>query len=95
EIAGLNVPRIINEATLAAIAYCLDKNVCGERNVLIYDLGGGSLDVSFLNIEGEILEKDFTTNERALYHLRITCERAKRQLSSSLNATIEIDSLFG
>ncbi|CAI2174376.1 6632_t:CDS:2, partial [Funneliformis geosporum] len=126
EIAGLNVPRIINEATLAAIAYGLDKNVCGERNVLIYDLGGGSLDVSLLNIEGGILEvkavngythlggedfdhrivnffvrqfkrrfkKDLITNERALSRLRIACERAKRQLSSSLNATIEIDSLF-
>ncbi|CAH1644543.1 unnamed protein product [Spodoptera littoralis] len=45
-IAGLNVLRIINEPTAAALAYGLDKNLKGERNVLIFDLGGGTFDVS-------------------------------------------------
>jgi molecular chaperone DnaK (HSP70) len=45
-ISGMNVPRIINEPTAAAIAYGLDKKVTGERNVLIFDLGGGTFDVS-------------------------------------------------
>ncbi|MCP6484308.1 Hsp70 family protein, partial [Klebsiella pneumoniae] len=47
-IAGLNVMRIINEPTAAAIAYGLDKKTSGERNVLIFDLGGGTFDVSIL-----------------------------------------------
>jgi molecular chaperone DnaK (HSP70) len=45
-IAGLNVLRIINEPTAAAIAYGLDKKQTGEKNVLIFDLGGGTFDVS-------------------------------------------------
>ncbi|XP_035511243.1 heat shock 70 kDa protein 1-like, partial [Morone saxatilis] len=49
-IAGLNVLRIINEPTAAAIAYGLDKGKSGERNVLIFDLGGGTFDVSILTI---------------------------------------------
>jgi len=54
-IAGLNVLRIINEPTAAAIAYGLDKKG-GERNVLIYDLGGGTFDVSLLSIEDGVFE---------------------------------------
>ena len=50
-IAGLNVLRIINEPTAAAIAYGLDKKGSGEKNVLIFDLGGGTFDVSILTIE--------------------------------------------
>jgi heat shock protein 1/8 len=53
-IAGLNVLRIINEPTAAAIAYGLDKKVRAERNVLIFDLGGGTFDVSILTIEDGI-----------------------------------------
>ncbi|KAJ8981909.1 hypothetical protein NQ317_007301 [Molorchus minor] len=45
-IAGINVLRIINEPTAAALAYGLDKNLKGEKNVLIFDLGGGTFDVS-------------------------------------------------
>jgi len=127
-IAGLNVLRIINEPTAAAIAYGLDKKVDGkgERNVLIFDLGGGTFDVSILTIEDGIFEvkstagdthlggedfdnrmvnhfteefkrkykKDLKTNKRALRRLRTACERAKRTLSSSTQASIEIDSLF-
>ena len=55
-IAGLNVLRIINEPTAAAIAYGLDKKVGAERNVLIFDLGGGTFDVSILSIEEGIFE---------------------------------------
>jgi len=53
-IAGLNVLRIINEPTAAAIAYGLDKKAQDERNVLIFDLGGGTFDVSLLTIDAEI-----------------------------------------
>merc|ERR1711890_155215 len=124
-IAGLTVMRIINEPTAAAIAYGLDKKE-GERNVLIYDLGGGTFDVSVLTIEDGIFEvkstagdthlggedfdnrmvdhfvnefkrkhkKDLSGNKRALRRLRTACERAKRTLSASAQANIEIDSLF-
>ena len=50
-ISGLNVLRIINEPTAAAIAYGLDKKADGEKNLLIFDLGGGTFDVSMLTIE--------------------------------------------
>ncbi|CAG9790548.1 unnamed protein product [Diatraea saccharalis] len=56
-IAGLKVLKIINEPTAAALAYGLDKNLKGEKNVLIYDLGGGTFDVSVLRIsEGSVYE---------------------------------------
>merc|ERR1712147_395119 len=125
-IAGLNVLRIINEPTAAAIAYGLDKKVGAERNVLIFDLGGGTFDVSILSIEDGIFEvkstsgdthlggedfdqelvkffkdefkrkykKDISGNKRALRRLRTACERAKRTLSASTQASIEVDSLF-
>ncbi|XP_060558022.1 heat shock protein 70 B2-like [Ruditapes philippinarum] len=126
-IAGLNVMRIINEPTAAALAYGLDKNLNDEKNVLIFDLGGGTFDVSILTIdEGSIFEvrstagdthlggedfdnrmvnhfveefkrkhkKDMSKNARSLRRLRTACERAKRTLSSSAEANIEIDSLF-
>merc|ERR1712194_669647 len=128
-IAGLNALRIINEPTAAAIAYGLDKKNgtdAGATNILIYDMGGGTFDVSLLKIEAGIFEvratagdthlggEDFDNrvvehcikefqrknkdvviegNHRALRRLRTQCERAKRTLSSSTTATIEIDSL--
>ena len=56
-IAGLNVLRIINEPTAAAIAYGLDKNnLQGEKNILIFDLGGGTFDVSLLTIDNGVFE---------------------------------------
>ena len=127
KIAGLNVLRIINEPTAAALAYGLDKNLKGEKNVLIFDLGGGTFDVSVLTIDkGSIFEvrstagdthlggedfdnrmvnhfvtefrrkyhKDISGNARALCRLRTACERAKRMLSSSTEAAIEIDALY-
>lgn len=126
-IAGFNVLRIINEPTAAAIAYGLDKmKKEGEKNVLIFDLGGGTFDVSILNIEDGLFEvqatagdthlggedfdnrlvnhfvqeferkykKNIAENKRSMRRLRTSCERAKRTLSSSAQAIIEIDSLF-
>src|SRR5690606_16502213 len=55
-IAGLNVLRIINEPTAAAMAYGLDKQEEGERWVLVYDFGGGTLDVSLLNMDSGVFE---------------------------------------
>jgi heat shock protein 1/8 len=123
-IAGLNVLRIINEPTAAAIAYGLDKKK-EEQTILIFDLGGGTFDVSILSIDDGIFEvkatagdthlggedfdnrmvdfclldikkklkKDLNGNQRGLRRLRTSCERAKRTLSSSTQAHIEIDSL--
>merc|ERR1712107_328333 len=118
---------VVTEPTAAAIAYGLDKKKGqGECNVLIFDLGGGTFDVSILSIEDGIFEvkstagdthlggedfdnrmvdhfvnefkrkhkKDLTGNKRALRRLRTACERAKRTLSASAQASIEIDSLF-
>lgn len=65
-IAGLNVLRIINEPTAAAIAYGLDKKMQGERNVLIFDLGGGTFDVSLLTIEEGIFEVKSTAGDTHL-----------------------------
>lgn len=125
-IAGLNVLRIINEPTAAAIAYGLDKKGQGEKNILIYDLGGGTFDVTIMSIEDGIFEvkstagdthlggedfdrrlmehfmqdfkkkhkKDISENKKAVRRLQTACEQAKKTLSSSTTATIEIDSLF-
>ncbi|CAH00348.1 Ssa2 [Kluyveromyces lactis] len=65
-IAGLNVLRIINEPTAAAIAYGLDKKDEGEKNVLIFDLGGGTFDVSLLTIEDGIFEVKATAGDTHL-----------------------------
>ena len=67
-IAGINVLRIINEPTAAAIAYGLDKKdkSTGEKNVLIFDLGGGTFDVSLLTIEEGIFEVKVTAGDTHL-----------------------------
>ncbi|KAI3790396.1 hypothetical protein L2E82_03399 [Cichorium intybus] len=67
-ISGLNVMRIINEPTAAAIAYGLDKKSSrkGEQNVLIFDLGGGTFDVSLLTIEEGIFEVKSTAGDTHL-----------------------------
>jgi heat shock protein 1/8 len=67
-ISGLNVMRIINEPTAAAIAYGLDKKASsvGEKNVLIFDLGGGTFDVSLLTIEEGIFEVKATAGDTHL-----------------------------
>jgi heat shock protein 1/8 len=124
-IAGLNVLRIINEPTAAAIAYGLDKKD-KEQNILIFDLGGGTFDVSLLTIDEGIFEVkatagdthlggedfdnilvnhfatefkrkfkcDLMESNKAVRRLKTACERAKRTLSSSQTASVELDSLF-
>nr|WGG62757.1 heat shock protein 70 [Neoseiulus californicus] len=128
KISGLNVMRMINEPTAAALAYGLDKRkvTSSKNNVLIFDLGGGTFDVSILSIVGGVFEvkatagdthlggedfdnrmvnhfveefclkhrKDISKNARAVRRLRTACEMAKRTLSCSTKASIDIDSLF-
>ena len=65
-ISGLNVLRIINEPTAAAIAYGLDKKYQNERNVLIFDLGGGTFDVSLLSLEDGLFEVKATNGHTHL-----------------------------
>merc|ERR1711970_1400013 len=65
-ISGMNILRIINEPTAAAIAYGLDKKVGAEFNVLIFDLGGGTFDVSILTIEEDIFEVKSTAGNTHL-----------------------------
>lgn len=123
-IAGLNVQRIINEPTAAAMAYGLNKS--NDHNIIIVDCGGGTTDFSVLNVSEEMFEvlatsgnshlggedfdnrmvrhfieefkrknkHDISTNQRAVKRLKTACERAKRTLSASTVASIEIDSLF-
>ena len=127
-IAGLNVLRIISEPTAAAIAYGLDSAyLTEEKNILIFDCGGGTFDVTVMNIADGIFEvlstggdghlggedidnklvshfisefkrknngKNIAENPRALKRLKTACERAKRALSSTASAQIELDSLL-
>lgn len=129
-IAGLEVKRIINEPTAAALAYGLDTDVGADGkncNILIFDLGGGTFDVSILSINNGIFEvkatggdthlggEDFdsnmvdyfvtefkrknkgldpTTSSRAMRRLRTACESAKRMLSTTTSAAVEVDALF-
>merc|ERR1719311_676599 len=64
QISGLNVLRIINEPTAAAIAYGLDKK--SEQNILVFDLGGGTFDVSLLTIDGGVFEVIATNGDTHL-----------------------------
>ena len=123
-IAGLNVLRIINEPTAASIAYGLDRN-SKEQNILVFDLGGGTFDVSILIVDSGVFEivsingdthlggedfdhrildyllkkikkqygKHLKDNKSAIQKLKTEIEKAKRHLSSSLQATFEIDEL--
>ena len=124
-IAGLNVLRIINEPTAAAIAYGLEKTK-GEKNILIFDCGGGTHDISILTIDDGVFEVkstagnthlggedfdnlvcdwacdefrkktklDIKSNARAYRRLRTVAERAKRILSTSTQATLEVDGIM-
>merc|ERR1711865_1231896 len=124
-ISSLNVLRIINEPTAAAIAYGLDKKG-GEKNILVFDLGGGTFDVTVLTIDNGVFEvvatngdthlggedfdqrvmeymmkifkrkhkQDMSKDKRSIQKLRREVERAKRALSSTSSARVEIESLF-
>ena len=133
KIAGLNVLRIINEPTAAAIAYGLDhKDDNNDNKILIFDLGGGTFDVSILSLDGTLFEvratggdthlggEDFDNEilkiclesfksqygidinenmndekcQKAYRRLKVECEKAKRNLSSSLEANIDMDALY-
>ena len=65
-ICGLNVLRIINEPTAAAVAYGLDVRTAGKRNVLVFDLGGGTFNVTLLTIEEGISEVKATAGDSHL-----------------------------
>jgi heat shock protein 5 len=123
-ISGMNVLRIINEPTAAAIAYGLDQKT--EKNILVYDLGGGTFDVSLLTIDQGVFEvvatngdthlggedfdqrvmqhfmkvfqkkngKDMSKDQRSVQKLRREVEKAKRALSSTHQARLEIEALF-
>lgn len=126
-IAGLEVVRIINEPTSAAMAYGLEKMSEGqEKNIVVFDCGGGTHDVSLLTIDSGVYEVlatdgdthlggedfdnklvklcveefkkktklDINGNPRPLRRLRTQCEKAKRALSSSSVATIEVEALY-
>ena len=66
KIAGLNVLRILNEPTAAAIAYGLDKKSAGEKNILVFDLGGGTFDVTLLTIDSGVFEVKATSGDTHL-----------------------------
>ena len=121
EIAGLNVLRIINEPTAAALAYGLDKGD-EEQTILVFDLGGGTFDVSLLEIGGGVVEVkatsgdnhlggddwdqkvvdhlvttfknahgvDLSKDKMAMQRLREAAEKAKIELSSSAQTTINL-----
>lgn len=122
-IAGLNVVRIINEPTAAALAYGMGEK--GEKNILVFDLGGGTFDVSLLTVDNGFFEvlgtdgdtrlggEDFDNNMVAYFkkvlkkrgvvlddnmnanmRLRMACEAAKRHLSSSPVARVEVENLI-
>lgn len=123
-IAGLTVERIVNEPTAAAIAYGLDKK--REQNIIVFDCGGGTHDVSLLTVDDGVFEVratggdthlggedidhrlvahfvqefkkkhnlDPSDNARSLRRLKTACERAKRTLSSSTQASIEIEAFY-
>lgn len=125
-IAGLSVARIISEPTAAALAYGLDKKGKGEQNILVFDLGGGTFDVSLLVVDDGVFEvratggnthlggedfdnrvveylakeferkfkKSILGNKRSMRRLRTAAEQAKRNLSSSTQAPVEVDALF-
>ncbi|KAH9755201.1 Heat shock 70 kDa protein BIP1 [Citrus sinensis] len=82
-IAGLNVARIINEPTAAAIAYGLDKKG-GEMNILVYDLGGGTFDVSILTIDNGVFE-DF--DHRVMdYFIKLIKKKYNKDISKDNKA---------
>ena len=125
QIAGLNVLRMINEPTAAAIAYGLDNKKDNEQNILIFDLGGGTFDVTILSLDNTLFEvratrgdthlggedfddriirycieefqnqtgNDISKNEKAKRRLKIACEKAKKNLSSSQQTAIDLDAL--
>ena len=126
KIAGLEVLRIINEPTAAALAHKIDKKSINRQFILIFDCGGGTHDISLLSVENGMFEvlatqgncflggqdfdnklvghfaNEFKTkhnqnpfaNSRSMRRLAAECEKVKKTLSTSIRATIYIDSFF-
>ena len=93
-IAGLHVLRLVNEPTAAAIAYDLDNPTVDEANVLVYDLGGGTFDVSILNIDDGCIEGKATDGDTHLGGQDIVTTMMKRltfDFEQSVGLTIESD----
>merc|ERR1719266_2447634 len=90
-ISGMKVERIINEPTAAAIAYGMDKTG-GESNVLVFDLGGGTFDVTLLTIDNGVFEVLATNGDTHLGGEDFD-QRVKRALSSQQQARLEIEDL--
>ncbi|KAG9097419.1 ATPase with role in protein import into the ER [Ceratobasidium sp. UAMH 11750] len=110
QIAGLNVLRMINKPTAAAIAYGLDKKGGKDSRMVVYDLGGGTFDVSLLRVSGGVFEvlatagdthlggEDFDNQVIDYFASRYqqeTVEKAKQTLSSQLTTRLEIESFEG
>ncbi|RUS24408.1 hypothetical protein BC938DRAFT_473620 [Jimgerdemannia flammicorona] len=121
-IAGLDVLRVINEPTAAALAYGLDRDKVGDKAVAVYDLGGGTFDISILEIQSGVFEvkstngdthlggedfdilmvrwlvnefkkesgMDLTTDRMAIQRIREAAEKAKIELSSTLQTDISL-----
>ncbi|TKD09706.1 molecular chaperone DnaK [Polyangium fumosum] len=122
KIAGLEVRRIINEPTAAALAYGLDKKATGAETIAVYDLGGGTFDISVLEISGGVFNVkatggdthlggedfdgrlmdmlvgefqlefgvDLRTDRMAMQRLKEAAEKAKHELSSSLETQLNL-----
>ncbi|CAG8580721.1 19778_t:CDS:2 [Gigaspora rosea] len=105
QIAGLNVLRVINEPTAAALAYGLDK--AGDNVIAVYDLGGGTFDISILEIHKGVFEVkstngnthlggedfdrvDLSNDRMAIQRIREAAEKAKIELSSTLQTDINL-----
>lgn len=127
-IAGLKVLSLVNDPTAAAISYGMENKITSTSLVLVFDLGGGTFDVSIAKIaEGGIFSVlatrgdtnfggdnfdnrmvlhymrdfnerfglDMSKDRRAVHRLRAACEKAKRTLSGSAQASVRVDALFG
>jgi len=99
-IAGLHVARIINEPTAAAIAYGLDKKG-GEKNILVFDLGGGTFDVSVLTIDNGVFEVISTNGDTHLggedfdqrimeYFIKLIKRKSDKDISTDVKAVSKL-----
>ena len=100
KIAGLDVKRIINEPTAAALSYGLDNE--NEQRIMVYDLGGGTFDVSIIEIGDGVITQymlddfkakegvDLSTDKMAMQRFKEAAEKAKKELSSSTTTNINL-----
>ncbi|KAK0184241.1 Hsp70 protein-domain-containing protein [Armillaria mellea] len=93
-ISNMNVLHIINEPITAATAYSLNDKVTDERDILIFNLGRGAFDASFLIIEQGLTLSVLQSLSPILYSISIPLANVPSELSSAAQASIEMDSLF-